>query len=185
MCSDGSENMDPYCHTFDFMIGVLYYPFNITEGTAAELRSFSQLRKLIDTRSFSITNQMAYNASHASVTENLWDTPLFFEQEWRESAYDFCLIDGQYCDVAMFNSYDFDNSFLSSYYYNLPRGSCSDSFTAENWDNLQDNPPVGLVEEYFQCIPTEMQVRGRQQGASKACMCHGCCGCSNKNNSRC
>jgi hypothetical protein len=150
--------MNPYCHTFDFMIGVLYYPFNLTEGKTAELRSFVLLQKLIDKRPFSVTNQMAYNASYASVTDKLWTTPLFFEEEWREEAYDFCLIDGVYCDIAMFNSYDFDNSFLSSYYYNLPRGSCADSFTAANWEALENNPPIGLVEEYFQCIPTEIQV---------------------------
>jgi hypothetical protein len=150
--------MNSYCHVFDFMIGVLYYPYNMTEGETAERRSFILLQKLIDKRPFSETNSMAYNASYASVTDNLWDTPMFFEQEWREAAYDFCLIDGQYCDIAMFNSYDFDNSFLSSYYYNLPRGSCADSFTADDWDSLENNPPIGLVEEYFQCVPTALQV---------------------------
>ena len=150
--------MNPYCNTFDFMIGVLYYPFNITDGPEAAGRSFERLKKLIDTRPFFETNHMAYNASYASVTENLWSTPLFLDKEWRKTAYEFCKIDGQYCDIAMFNSYDYDNSFISSFYYNLPRGSCSDTFTTSHWDLIQDNPPVGLVEEYFQCIPTELQV---------------------------
>jgi hypothetical protein len=150
--------MNPYCHLFDFMLGVIYYPYNPDGGPAAKQRSFDLLKQLIDSRPFNETNSMAYNASYASVTDNLWDTPKFFDPKWREEAYAFCLVDGEYCNIAMFNSYDYENSFLSSYYYNLPRGSCADSFSADDWDTLQSSPPVGLVEEFFQCIPTIPQV---------------------------
>ena len=150
--------MDSYCNVFDFMLGFVYYPFSYNaeeEGETSAEESMQLLVELLQMRDFADTNAMAYNASWAAVTDV--PSPEMSTKEWREEAYDFCKVRGKYCNVAMFNTYDFENHFVSTYYFNIEDGACKDTFTIENWDKLRNNPPTELVEKYYECVATEEQ----------------------------
>ncbi|CAE7537794.1 unnamed protein product, partial [Symbiodinium microadriaticum] len=155
--------MDPYCNTFDFMLGFLYYPYS-TDDTVSAQQSLERLIKLLKTRHFEETNAMAYNASWASVS--IVPDPVMFTEEWRKHAYDFCLVDGVYCNIAMFNTYDYENHFVSDYYFNIENGACRDSFTIDKWKDLVDNPPTPLVENYYECVETPESALFQSVGVS-------------------
>mmetsp|Transcript_23089 Transcript_23089/g.33818 ORF Transcript_23089/g.33818 Transcript_23089/m.33818 type:complete len:840 (-) Transcript_23089:259-2778(-) len=158
-----SDHMDPYCNVFDFMIGFLYYPYDDADLSANApdsdgfLHSVNLLIELLNIRPFVETNAMAFNASWASTASNPTDD--IYKKEWRDAAYEFCLINGTYCNIAMFNSFDFNNHYVSSYYYNIIDGACRDSFNIaeDDWEQLRNNPPVGLVERYYECVATPLQ----------------------------
>jgi hypothetical protein len=153
-CFCSGPDMNPYCNVFDFMMGFMYYPYDTQDDTgASKAESVQLLIGLLQTRPFVETNAMAYNASWAAVTDLPY--PEIYTAEWRQQAYDFCKINGRYCNIAMFNSYDIENHFVSTYYFNIEKGACNDTFTIDNWVHLRQHPPVSLVEKYFTCVATK------------------------------
>ena len=85
---------------------------------------------------------------------------LFTTTTYRKQIYDFCKVttnDGinHYCSLITFASFDNNqvNFAISTYFFQLQQGACSDSFTTTtaNFDILINNPPQPLIQPYQEC----------------------------------
>jgi hypothetical protein len=83
-------------------------------------------------RSYAATNLMAYNISFAA-SAGYTGVASYDNFEWRKLAYEFCTIDSIACHLIIFNSFDYNSKFVTSYYYNINPGACADTFTSANW----------------------------------------------------
>ena len=149
ICDCSSSNADnEYCDNFYFLVSLLVYPkgeeTNSDDGgnnNAVDLaiqyaNNYAQLIK---------------DAFQATVPRQVSQT----EQGDGMADFDFCFINGQYCNAL---SYLVSNNNginpLNQYYKALINGSCSaDQFLVSDdaWNNIYQGPPISLTENYKQC----------------------------------
>jgi hypothetical protein len=126
----------PYCHTFDFMIGFLFYNLPSVNDDDSNQLSLSTVALLTLMQKSNILdlNRQAYNISYAAA---MYDTDLYEEfqtPQWRSKAYDFCTLrDFGSCSLILFNAFDSNSHSVSDYNFQLLLGACRDSFTTSNW----------------------------------------------------
>ena len=135
---------DNYCDMIDIMAGYIYYSLNDT------YTSNSALYMMIKNRSWIETNSMAYNISYYATSYG-FTKQTYTDRGLRERAFEFCNFNSLTCSLVVFDSYDARYQYVNEYYFQLPHGACTDTFTISNWSRLQDNPPTSLTELYFEC----------------------------------
>lgn len=104
-------------------------------------------------------NQNAYNASWAAAASTYAPnvSSVYTNNEWRQSAYDFCRTDDfGSCSILAINSYGssvFDQA-LTEYLFLLTDGSCSEQFVIDPnaFARMIAKPPTPIVETYFDCV---------------------------------
>jgi hypothetical protein len=133
---EGDAMKYPYCHTFDFMIGFLFYNLPSANDDDSEQLSLSTVALLTLMQKSNILdlNRQAYNISYAAA---MYDTELYEEfqtPQWRSKAYDFCTLrEFGACSLILFNAFDSNSHSVSDFNYQLRLGACRDSFTSTNW----------------------------------------------------
>lgn len=101
-----------YCHTFDFMLGFLFYNLPTEDdddgddGSRLPLSVLALLTLMTKTNLLEL-NERAYNISYAA---SMYDTELYdgFQlPSWRKNAFEFCTLD-QFgaCSLLLFNAFD-------------------------------------------------------------------------------
>lgn len=149
-CADGM-GLAPKCQTFDFLSGLLFFPFYQDQTSEANLAIIELVTSVVPTYQYNFSS-LAYNAMFAGA--NVGNTslaPYFNSAEYRAQAYDWCAMAAGNCSILSINSVDTLNTAVNSYYYQLPNGSCSNSLTSPNFQRLVDTPPVNLTTPYLEC----------------------------------
>ena len=133
---EGDAMKYPYCHTFDFMIGFLFYNLPTVDDSDSKELSLSTLALLTLMQQSNILelNRQAYNITYAAA---MYETDLyegFQAPEWRSKAYDFCTLrEFGACSILLFNSFDSNSHSVSNFNFQLKLGACRDSFTSSEW----------------------------------------------------
>jgi hypothetical protein len=139
--------------------------FYNTPGMSLTDIVYAFLEVVIANNGPTLWNKAAYNASWAAAASTYAPNvdPVIYDSEWRHSAYQFCN-SSKYgtCSILAFNSYGdliFDQS-LTEYMFLVQDGSCSSSGQEQfminpvNFDSIISNPPVEIVESYYECTMT-------------------------------
>ena len=120
------EPNDKYCNTFDLLLGYVFYAnANATEANML-------LANLILNRSYVNTTSLAYNISYAATSYGYTDES-FVDAEWRNKAYEFCTFDGHSCSLVIYDSFDYNYSYVNEFYYQVPYGACNNTFISKTW----------------------------------------------------
>jgi len=152
-CSEeimSNKDLLQQCDNFLMMTGFLFYNFDpYTDSGASE--SLNNLLGLIsqyegiDMKLF--LNHDAYNASKDGMS-------IQFTQAERETFYEFCKTpSGQKCSIlTIFSGSDVNNA-VSEYYYRIPHGHCTDTFSVSQsaQESMKNKSPVSLFEQYYEC----------------------------------
>jgi hypothetical protein len=153
-CDQGDAKIYEYCHTFDFMIGFIFYNLPSENDKEAGELSLSTIALLTLMQQSDILelNRQAYNISYAA---SMYDTDLyekFQSPEWRADIYKFCTLkDFGSCSLILFNAFDENSHSVSDFNYQLRLGACRDTFTSKNWNQLAETPPTQLTQTYYEC----------------------------------
>ena len=134
-----------------------FYPSLLNTPDATGI-STDYLFNLFLKRPYSETNNMAYNASYASLSAAKLansSTPVN-DPAFRKKAFEFCNIDGYYCSIVMFNSVNYVLKSVSTHLFQLADGTCTNSVSLSDatWKNAKSLPPTDLSESYFTCVFT-------------------------------
>lgn len=124
------EKANPYfaCNLFRFLAGFIYFsaefPTNLEYLVNLSLKYQFNLYKL---------NRDAFNASFISsyFGQNSPYSATFATPEYRESAFDFCSINGTTCKIMVTTVFDVAqyNWAITEYYFQLSMGACQNTFT--------------------------------------------------------
>ena len=135
------------CNDFNLMGGLLF--FNNDGGGSMD--SFFELVFFSGQSATELTSS-AFNATFDTThRRNTYKN----NEQWREDAFEFCekaSVSSSKCGIIGFVTAD-TNHPVTDYYYQVPWGSCNDSFTvsSEIQNKMKTNPPTTFTEIYLEC----------------------------------
>ena len=140
------------CNVFNLLAGLLIY--NKVNGTN-DYDVDNPLMDLINQVPITEMNKNAYTAMYASAALAYTDS-YQTNTTFREDAYAFCKVSNQNCTILSINVMDYTNRAVNSYFYNVDMGSCKPSIVmpSQYFDNIMNNPPQQLEENYYTCKPS-------------------------------
>jgi len=138
------------CNSFDFLISFILYTdekYSSTDVFNDVNSPLASLFRLVERYSHDTLTRLAYNASHP----NLSDDPVK-----RRAAFEFCYdeVTGRGCSIVTYHVQR-SSSTINDYFFFVPNGSCSDSFSTPYWQSTI--PPAPLEESYKQCRKSSEQ----------------------------
>ena len=78
---------------------------------------------------------------------------------------------GEEYEMLVINFYDQSNQNTNQYLYQLGKGHCTDVFTlsADAKKSIEKTPPVSLVQDFYECIPTVEDALLTALGVAQVC----------------
>jgi hypothetical protein len=137
-CADGSGLLAP-CNVFDFISGVILFPTGLGSTNASSLASILQLAyantanaRLFGSALFNATfiAQAYISTRYQSTSFSPADSAHYAQllsPITRANAYSFCGANN--CTIVSVNSVDTRNTAINPYYFQVPQGSCRDTFS--------------------------------------------------------
>ena len=91
--------------------------------------------EFVKNRSWTETNDLAYNATFAAVSSGYVDPEIntgMASETWRKDAYSFCNMSGTVCKGLFINTFETYKYYVNEYYYPVSHGACDNSFTSSD-----------------------------------------------------
>jgi hypothetical protein len=159
------------CDAFALMVGVIVYTNNTAsldgykdKNTLISLVPLIQLAQRYAIQYGDSWNEGMFRLNEDAYTAQFYISNENFTSPWADGTLEFCGFD---CTIISVLGSDYFNQAISTDYYQLYNGSCSNPINTTEWTKLAMTPPVNLTENYYSCVPTATSAIFQSVGISQ------------------